>query len=121
MTELKPCPRCKSKNVFWRDGAYHNFKIKCENCGLETPECNLDGAIQFETYEGARDWWNHRHESDELPEWFVDAVNERINELQAHCDMFRDIPSENDTIVHATFLIRELYGLLSIRKQEENK
>ena len=53
----------------------------------------------------------------EIPGWLKVQINDRIKELQSHADMFRD--TEPDLVYQVSFMIRELFGVLSLKRGEE--
>ena len=85
MSDLKPCAHCNHA-AEWKYDKYADInidnpdpfgKIFCLGCGMQTGELS--------TYSEAIAAWNRRAEpignSDELPKWAKEAIEERINQL----------------------------------------
>lgn len=61
--ELKPCPFCGGEGQISPDG-----EVYCKDCGC-CPDWDENDPIEN---------WNTRHESDELPEWVKEAIEDMI-------------------------------------------
>lgn len=114
--ELKCCPFCGSpaelylKRLVWR--------VKCsERDGDGKCLCHAT-SHGYREPESAIAAWNTRHESDELPEWFVNKLNESIID----CGLLEAELKDDNDIEEAVRVGRRantLRWVLTLRKPEE--
>ena len=109
--ELKPCPFCGCNEIIGNQYINRDmqdcYAIYCSNC-----DATIRGYTESETIAA----WNTRHEPDELPEWFVDAIKNRINWWVNHIVM--KAPELREGIADGAGHIDALKWVLSLRKPE---
>ena len=116
--QLKSCPWCKSKDIEIRprscistdvekrfgSRSIHKY-MQCQSCGASGPDCYSE--------EEAVAAWNTRHESDELPEWVIDAIGARVALFESDKHTW--------TIEMRDGALNSLYWVLYLRKPEEQE
>jgi hypothetical protein len=95
--ELKPCPFCGERHdlevqyIDRRDREGQPVCIKCGKCGCSGPwdYCSSPAPSELEEFAAASKLWNARHESDELPVWFVNRIKTIISDV--HDDLNKNL------------------------------
>ena len=100
--ELKPCPFCGSDEIetFYNRSMVDHYT--CQYCGASAKN------------------WNSRYESDELPEWVVNKLNDSI----VDCGLLEAELKDDNDIEEAVRVGRRantLRWVLSLRKPEEKE
>lgn len=106
--ELKPCPFCGNDCILvYEEGDYgYSEVVKCQKCGIQF-------ILPGETNQNTINAWNTRHESGELPQWAIDAIEKEIFGL------WEEYAKTGITRLDAC--ARKLEWVLSLRNPEENK
>ena len=110
MIELKPCPFCGSSNIEIVEWIPSSYSVQCLNCEARTSR-EYSKTLSIER-------WNTRHESDELPEWFVNKLNKSIID----CGLLEAELRDDNDIEEAVSVSRRantLLWVLSLRRGEE--
>jgi hypothetical protein len=130
--ELKPCPFCHKEQPKIDDLDYYGIirGDKDEDDGwsaqYECPYCYAMGPYVkgFSEEDSAIDVaitaWNARHDSDELPEWVVNKLNDSI----VDCGLLEAELKDDNDIEEAVRVGRRantLRWVLSLRKPEETE
>lgn len=110
--ELKSCPFCGCDEPMVMEHTSLDWVIHCKKCHAKTGRHHtLHGAIYS---------WNSRHESDELPEWVVNKLNDSI----VDCGLLEAELKDDNDIEEAVRVGRRantLRWVLSLRKPEEKE
>ena len=120
--ELKSCPFCGEPAKIIESHRYDasvdptppHWKVSCATIGCNGAAIN----IWRQSPEDAIAAWNSRHESDELPEWFVNKLNESIID----CGLLEAELKDDNDIEEAVRVGRRantLRWVLTLRKSEE--
>jgi hypothetical protein len=113
--ELKPCPFCGSDEQ-QRNGHY----VECCNCHASGPD-----LYPTPDDEKVKDYWNTRHDPEEIPEWLKTWLTETITNCELLADELMDKSVGNGTngdIEEAVRLKRRantFREVLSLKKPEE--
>lgn len=110
--ELKPCAHCGNAEIKPMHVCNSNrplYRVKCYKCGMQTNLDDKDKVIAA---------WNIRHESDELPEWVRDKIEDMI---QSIFDIMSTNPQGYVKNCELLSKVHVLERVHSLRKPEEKE